>query len=180
MIKIFGTFLMALLLVGCQTNPTKESDGGSIVNMQKMSDMDATDTLIKALVKEGYSVTQTDAAQFIIAYEDQKYIMEPKINQGGMSRIVVTRLFGIKKEYRDSPELFIMFVSLNRELNFAKFSMLPQNRGGQIQASITFIDEQIDTREIRLFMEWMNSSISQIKEMVPPEALHMLERLELK
>ncbi len=74
-----------------------------------------------------------------------------------------------------------MIVSLNRNLNFAKFSMLPKNKAGQIQSSITFIketlNEELDSEEVKKFMLWMDDSLEQVRGMVAPELLHMLQKL---
>lgn len=174
-LTLFSLFLL-LTLSGCQTNPYQESSGTQLDLYQK-TNAEATDIIIKALMKEGYDVRQTAPDQFVVSYDNHQFIMEPRLIEGGLSRIVVSRLFGIKTEYRDSPELFTMIVALNRNLNLAKFSMLPENKAGQIQASITFIHERLDTEEIKQFMVWMDNSLDQVKQMAPPEALHMLEKI---
>lgn len=164
---------MLFTLSACQTFPT-QSENGQLVQFKDKTNIEANDMLIKVLQEEGYKVQASGPGQFILEYDNHAFIMEPKIIQGGLSRIVVSRLFEVKQEYRHSPELFVMIVALNRNLNFAKFSMLPENRAGQVQASITFINETLDTEEVKKFMQWMDDSLAQVKGMVPPEALHML------
>lgn len=170
-------FAALFLLSGCQLNPSKEASSGQVIDLSNKNNSEATEVLIQKLQEEGYEIRQTTPDQFVVSYDNHQFVMEPRIIEGGLSRIVVSRLFGIKPEYRDSPEIFMMIVALNRNLNFAKFSMLPENRAGQIQASITFIDERVHTEEIKQFIIWMDNSLDQVKQMVPPEALHMLEKL---
>lgn len=172
--RIIGLILFMLFtLSACQTFPSK-SENGQILQFKEKTNMEAADMLFKALQEEGYPVKPSAPGQFILEYDNHAFIMEPKLIQGGLSRIVVSRLFEVKPEYRHSPELFVMIVALNRNLNFAKFSMLPENQAGQVQTSITFIHETLDTDEVRQFLKWMDNSLAQVKGMVPPEALHML------
>lgn len=171
--------LLAVILLfsiaGCETSPYRHAKGIEL-NLYQKSNADATDLIIRALKEEGYEIFQTAPDQFLLNHDQHQYVMEPRLIEGGLSRIVVSRLVKIKPEYRNSQKLLAMIITLNRSLNLGKFSMLPENKGGQIQASITFIHETINTEEIRLFLIWMEQSLDQVKEMVTPETLHMLEK----
>lgn len=149
------------------------------INLQNQNNSEATDTLVTILQGNGLTAQKISSTQFLVRYHNHDFLMEPKIVEDGLSRIIVTRLFEIKEEYQHSPELFILVIALNRHLNFAKFSMLPENRAGQVQTAITFVDETIQILEIQKFLEWMDDSLDQIKQMVPPEALHMLKNKDV-
>lgn len=128
--RTVGLLLLSLFLVGCQVTPTKESSNSQVINFTNKTNLDATNILVETMAKKGFQVKKLSPSQFRVDYDGSHFIMEPRLVPGGLSRIVVSRLFGVKEEYRHSPELFVMIVSLNRNLNFAKFSMLPENKAG--------------------------------------------------
>lgn len=173
LLTIFG-FSLIVSLTGCSTTPSAPAKGDWVV-MHNQSNQQATETLVSALRKEGYEVKQVSPAQFIVFFDHQTFIMEPKINQGSLSRIVVSRVVGIKPKFRHSVELQDMTTTLNQNLNFAKFSLMDDNKAGQVQASITFIDERIDIEEIKQFMLWLDDSLGKVREMISPEILNMIE-----
>uniref|UniRef100_Q31ED3 Lipoprotein n=1 Tax=Hydrogenovibrio crunogenus (strain DSM 25203 / XCL-2) TaxID=317025 RepID=Q31ED3_HYDCU len=166
--------LMLLFLTGCTTVPHRFSNE-EVIDLQNKNNIEATTALVKTLKEKGFTTQKISPTQFLIRYNEHDFLMEPKIVEDGLSRIIVSRLFKIKEEYQESPELFVLIIALNRHLNFAKFSMLPENRAGQVQTAITFVDETIQILEIQQFLIWMDDSLNKIKNMVPPEALHMLE-----
>lgn len=168
-----------ILLSGCSQLPSKP-ETGSLVDLSGKNNAEATDILVDKMLKADYEAKKVGPEQFIIYYDNHTFIMEPKLVDKGLSRIVVSRVVGIKPVYRRAPELMAVTVALNRHLNFAKFSLLPNNTAGQVQASITFIHGQIDLEEIREFMLWMDASLNQVRHIVPPEILHMLEQPEAK
>jgi len=166
--------LTLVFLTGCDTLPHRLSTE-DIINLQHQNNSEATETLVTTLQNNGFTTQKISSTQLLVRYNGHDFLMEPKIVEDGLSRIIVSRLFEIKEAYQHSPELFVLVIALNRHLNFAKFSMLPENRAGQVQTAITFVDETVQILEIQKFLEWMDESLNQIKQMVPPEALHMLK-----
>lgn len=162
------------MLAGCSAFPTQKRFN-TVIDLKDRSNAEATIMLIHAMQKEGFSVMQTDIDQFVVRFAHHEYVMEPRMNPNGLSRIVVSRLFLIKREYRQSDVLDTMIMTLNQNLNFAKFAMLPDQKTGQIQSAVTFIDEQVSLDEVVEFMIWMEESLREIKKMVPAEALDMLQ-----
>lgn len=146
-----------------------------MIVLHEKDNKQATDIIVKTLLDEGYEAKKVNDTQFIVFYDQQTFIMEPKMVQGGLSRIVVNRVVRIKPEYRHSPELQAMTTVLNRKLNFAKFSLIDHNKAGQVQASITFINETVSTEEIRQFMLWLDDSLASVRSMVAPEVLQMID-----
>ncbi|WP_024851887.1 hypothetical protein [Hydrogenovibrio kuenenii] len=175
--RFFHWTLIALattVLFGCSSTPT-ESSGGKTIVLHNKTNLQATNILVTELRDEGYEVKQVNPTQFIVFYDNHTFIMEPKMIQGGLSRIVVSRVVGIKPKFRHSHELVAMTTVLNKKLNFAKFSLIDQNKAGQVQTSITFINETVNTEEIKQFMLWLDDSLAKVREMIAPEVLHMIE-----
>ncbi|MDX1795720.1 MAG: hypothetical protein R3219_03255 [Hydrogenovibrio sp.] len=171
-----------VLLSGCSQFPKKSANPAteSLVNLSGKNNEEATDILVGRLLEADYEAKKVAPGQFIVYFDQHTFIMEPKLVEKGLSRIVVSRVVGIKPVYRQAPELVAVTVALNRHLNFAKFSLLPNNAAGQVQASITFIHNRVDLEEIRQFMLWMDASLNQVRHIVPPEILHMLEQPSTK
>ncbi|BBN60426.1 hypothetical protein [Hydrogenovibrio marinus] len=168
------TIIILSSLSACSSTPSTPSEGKMIVLHEK-DNKQATDIIVKTMLDEGYETKKVNDTQFIVFYDQQTFIMEPKMIQGGLSRIVVNRVVKIKPKYRHSPELQAMTTVLNRKLNFAKFSLIDHNKAGQIQASITFINETVSTEEIRQFMLWLDDSLASVRSMVAPEVLQMID-----
>ncbi|MDG4812604.1 hypothetical protein P8629_06240 [Hydrogenovibrio sp. 3SP14C1] len=166
--------LTLVFLTGCDTLPHRISTDNTI-DLQYQNNSEATETLVTTLQNNGFTAKAISPTQLLVRYNDHDFLMEPKVIEDGLSRIIVSRLFEIKEEYQHSPELFVLVIALNRHLNFAKFSMLPENRAGQVQTAITFVDEKVQLLEIQKFLEWMDDSLNQIKQMVPPEAVQMIK-----
>lgn len=166
-----------LLVTGCENLSTQPStaQNDTLINLQGKSNAEAAKTLSNALQDSGYTVREAPQDRFIVMYNQHNYILEPKLMKNGLSRIVVSRLFEIKEEYQHSPKIFVLVTSLNRNLNFAKFSILPENRAGHVQTSITFIHETVSLDEIKQFIAWFDDSLAEVKHMVPAEALDMVK-----
>ncbi|MBD3822048.1 MAG: hypothetical protein IE914_07315 [Thiotrichales bacterium] len=174
--RCFQSILAIIILSGlsaCSSTPSSPS--GKMIVLHEKDNKQATDIIVKTLLDEGYEAKKVNDTQFIVFYDQQTFIMEPKMVQGGLSRIVVNRVVRIKPEYRHSPELQAMTTVLNRKLNFAKFSLIDHNKAGQVQASITFINETVSTEEIRQFMLWLDDSLASVRSMVAPEVLQMID-----
>lgn len=174
MIRLSLALLTLVFLTGCDTLPHRISTD-NVIDLQYQNNSEATETLVTTLQNNGFTAQEISPTQLLVRYNGHDFLMEPKIIEDGLSRIIVSRLFEIKEEYQHSPELFVLVIALNRHLNFAKFSMLPENKAGQVQTAITFVDEKVQLLEIQKFLEWMDDSLNQIKQMVPPEALHMIK-----
>ncbi|MGC9385996.1 MAG: YbjN domain-containing protein [Hydrogenovibrio sp.] len=163
-------------LSGCENLSTKPVDATHIeINLQNQTNAEATLSLAKQLENNGFTVKPVSDDQLVLRYNQHNYILEPKLHPKGLSRIVVSRLFEIKPEYQSSPNLFVLVTALNRDLNFAKFSILPENHAGHVQTAITFVDEKVSLDEIKQFIAWFDDSLAEVKQMVPPEALDMIQ-----
>lgn len=167
----FIVSLFALLLLsGCALTQTTSN------NWIKFNDQTpAPHTLAEALEKQGYITNILNADQIEVLYDNGRYIMEPRIQLGGLSRIVVSQVYPIKPEYRNNPEIFVTLSQLNSHLNCAKYIVLPGNKAAEVQSSITFIDDRLNIREVELFMGWMQQRIRQASSLVPNDTLRMFE-----
>ncbi len=166
-----------MLVTGCESlskQPSSPQDD-VMIDLKDKNNADATKILSNVLQDNGYTVRKVSQDQFIVTYNQHNYILEPKLMKNSLSRIVVSRLFEIKEEYQHSPKLFVLVTSLNRDLNFAKFSILPGNRAGHVQTAITFAHETVSLDEIKQFIAWFDDSLAEVKQMVPREALDMIK-----
>lgn len=131
--------------------------------------------LANALEKQGYITNVLNERQIEVLYGNGRYIMEPRVQLGGLSRVVVSQVYPIKPEYRNNPEIFVTLSHLNSRLNCAKYIVQPGNKAAEVQSSITFIDDRLSMREVELFMGWMQKRIRQASSLVPDDTLRMFE-----
>lgn len=131
--------------------------------------------LADALEEQGYITHILNDRQVEVLYGNGRYIMEPRIQLGGLSRVVVSQVYPIKPEHRNNPEIFVTLSHLNSHLNCAKYVVQPGNKAAEVQSSITFIDDRLSMREVELFMGWMQQRIRQASSLVPDDTLRMFE-----
>jgi hypothetical protein len=135
----------------------------------------AAETLAKALEGQGFITELLNDSQVEVIYDQSRYIMEPRIQTGRLSRIVVSQVYPIKAEHQNNPEIFITLSRLNTHLNCAKYIVQPGNKAAEVQSSMTFIDERLSVREVEYFMAWMQNRIRQASTLVPDDTLRMFE-----
>lgn len=135
----------------------------------------AAKTLANALENQGFITEVLNDRQIQVMYEHNRYIMEPRIQAGHLSRIIVSQVYAIKPEHQNNPEIFITLSQLNSHLNCAKYIVQPGNKAAEVQSSMTFIDERISLREVEYFMAWMQNRIRQASSLVPDDTLRMFE-----
>lgn len=167
----FIVSLFALLMLsGCALTQT-----GSNSWIKFNDQTPAHQVLAEALENQGYITNILNERQIEVLYGNGRYIMEPRIRPGGLSRIVVSQVYPIKAEHRNNPEIFVTLSHLNSHLNCAKYIVQPGNKAAEVQSSITFIDDRLSLREIELFMGWMQQRIRQASSLVPQDTLRMFE-----
>lgn len=157
-------------LVGCAHQPLQQNEWVTFTANQA-----PTQTLAEAMENNGYPARLRNNEQIEVEYANRTFIMEPRIQSGRLSRIVVSQIYPIKAEYQDNPDIFITLSTLNTKLNCAKYIVLPSNTAAEVQSSITFIDERVSMREIELFMAWMQNRVRQASSLVPEDTLRMFE-----
>ncbi|MBE0492772.1 MAG: hypothetical protein IBX48_00365 [Thiomicrospira sp.] len=167
----FIVSLFALLMLsGCALTQT-----GSNSWITFNDQTPATKVLAQALENQGYITTVLNERQIEVLYDNGRYIMEPRIRLGGLSRVVVSQVYPIKTEHQTNPEIFVTLSHLNSHLSCAKYILQPGNKAAEVQSSITFIDDRLSMREVELFMGWMQQRIRQASSLVPQDTLRMFE-----
>jgi hypothetical protein len=169
-LRFFALMFILAGLAGCAHTPQQSSAW-----IEFNANQPAAQTLRLALENHGYITRQRNYDQIEVEYGQGIFIMEPRIQAGRLSRIVVSQIYPIKAEYQDNPEIFITLSTLNTKLNCAKYIVLPGNQAAEVQSSMTFIDERISLREVELFMAWMQNRIKQASTLVPEDTLRMFE-----
>lgn len=168
--RFIFSLLALFILSGCAVTQTGSN------NWVKFSEQaTAHETLAQALEKQGYMTNVLNERQIEVFYDNHRFIMEPRIRLGGLSRIVVSQVYPIKVEHRNNPDIFITLSHLNNHLNCAKYIVQPGNKAAEVQSSITFIDDRLNMHEVELFMGWMRQRIRQASSLVPDDTLRMFD-----
>lgn len=169
-LRFFALMFIVIGLIGCAHQPPQSNDW-----IVFSANQPPTHSLRLALENQGYVARQRNSEQIEVEYGQGTFIMEPRIQAGRLSRIVVSQIYPIKAEYQDNPDIFITLSTLNTKLNCAKYIVLPGNTAAEVQSSMTFIDERIRLREVELFMAWMQNRVRQASSLVPEDTLRMFE-----
>ncbi|WP_044410170.1 hypothetical protein [Thiomicrospira microaerophila] len=168
--RVFASLFILVLLTGCASQPTQPQ------TLLQFSEPDkSVAQLSQALENEGYITKPLNAHQLEVYYGQHAFIMEPRIRPGQLSRIIVSQVYPIKPQHIDNPEIFVALSHLNTHLTCAKYIMQPGNRAAEVQSSITFIDEQVNMREVSLFMAWMLGRVQNASSLLPADTLQMFE-----
>ncbi|WFE67755.1 hypothetical protein P8S54_05820 [Thiomicrospira sp. R3] len=168
--RVFASFILLVLLTSCASQPTKNQSFIQFSAQDK-----ALAELAQALENEGYITKPINKHQLEVFYGQHAFIMEPRIRPGHLSRIIVSQVYPIKPQYINNPELFVTLSNLNTHLTCAKYIMQPGNKAAEVQSSITFIDEQVNMREVSLFMAWMLGRVQSASSLLPSGTLDMFE-----
>lgn len=161
---------VALTLTACANQPNRQD-----VTIQFNANQAPTETLARALENQGYVTKIRNERQIDVFYGERVFIMEPRITKGALSRIIVSKVYPIKAEHQNNPEIFVTLSKLNTHLTCAKYMMQPGNKAAEVQSSITFIDESVSVREVELFMAWMQNRVRHASSLVPKDTLRMFE-----
>lgn len=168
--RLLMSLLLMFTLSGCASLQDKKASWIEFKPQQN-----AAETLANALQQQGYISEVISDDQVQVMYDQSRYIMEPRIQSGQLSRIVVSQVYPIKAEHQNNPEIFITLSRLNTHLNCAKYIVQPGNKAAEVQSSMTFIDERVNIREVEQFMAWMQNRIRQASSLVPDDTLRMFE-----
>ena len=168
--KLILTIMLAFSLFGCAS-----MDKNSTVWIEFEKSIPPIITLDQNLQKAGYVSRRIGENQLQIEYGNATFTMEPKIRDGGLSRIIVSQIYKVKPESRHNPELFVTLSKLNSQLSCAKYIMLPGNNAAEIQSSVTFIDQKLQLRELEQFLAWLQTRIREASTLVPESTLNMFE-----
>ena len=129
-------------------------------------DKAATKKLAEFLKAHGVTIVSQDDTSIAVRYRGIGAILQPKLDGGkGIDRIVATRVFAPKDEYRGKPEIADLALKLNQKLNIAKF-WVHEDGTLMLSAQITFMDE-LHLAWIAAFFDWMAAQAAQMAALVP-------------
>jgi hypothetical protein len=129
-------------------------------------DKAATKKLAEFLKGHGFAIISQEESSLAVRYRGIGAILQPKLDGGkGIDRIVVTRVFAPKDDFRGKPEIADLAVKLNHKLNIAKF-WVHDDGTLMLSAQITFMDE-LHLAWIAAFFDWMAAQAAQMAALVP-------------
>jgi hypothetical protein len=129
-------------------------------------DKAATKKLAEFLKGHGFAVVSQEESSLAVRYRGIGAILQPKLDGGkGIDRIVVTRVFAPKDDFRGKPEIADLAVKLNHLLNIAKF-WVHDDGTLMLSAQITFMDE-LHLAWIAAFFDWLAAQAAQMVALVP-------------
>ena len=129
-------------------------------------DKAATKKLAEFLKAHGVAIVTQEDTALGVRYRGIGAILLPKLDGGkGIDRIVVTRLFAPKDEYRGKPEVAALAVKLNQKLNIAQF-WVHDDGNLMVTSHITFLDE-LHLAWIAAFFDWITGQAAQMAALVP-------------
>jgi hypothetical protein len=136
-------------------------------------DVAATTIFAEFLKQNGFQIIKQEPKAVAVRYKGVGAILLPKIYANDqIDRIIVTRIFGPKQEYRGRPEINQLALELNDKLNIAQYWV---HSDGNLMATthITFVDE-LTLAELDAFFVWLGQSTRQMVRVVP-RAAELLE-----
>jgi hypothetical protein len=165
---IIISFLIANLIASCNSNllkPNYQSEG-FVFKTETSNNELATDELVKFLNDNAFNVKRLGESELRVDYDGGKFVMQPKVSENGLDRIVVSKLFGIQKRYQNTIEILAFIVKLNQKLNIGQFSLSNNSDTLIILSNITFVNK-LEMVEFRKFMKFFNTSIKAIITTIP-------------
>ena len=119
------------------------------------------------LRENGWEVVQQEKGFVKVQYQGTIAFLLPKIYAAPtrVDRVVITRFFGPKDEYRGKPEMRELAAMLNDKLNVAQFRI--DNDGDlAVTGSITFMDE-LPLDLLVGYFNWMQGFVPLMLQTVP-------------
>jgi hypothetical protein len=136
------------------------------VMLEGDDDKAATKKLAVFLKAHGFTIVNQEDSAIGVRYRGIGAILLPKLDGGRViDRIVVTRIFTPKDEYRGKPEIAELALKLNQKLNIAQF-WVHEDGTLMVTSQITFMDE-LRLAWIAAFFDWMGAQAAQMAAVVP-------------
>ncbi|HEY3354597.1 MAG TPA: YbjN domain-containing protein [Polyangia bacterium] len=146
--------------------PAAAGGGGPKLTLLGDDDVRATSLFADFLRQNGIQVLKQEPKAVVVRHRGVGAIMLPKIYNGNtIDRVIVTRVFGPKPEYRGRPEIAQLALELNDKLNIAQF-WVHTDGNLMLTTHITFLDE-LTLAELDAFFVWMSQTTRQMLQVVP-------------
>lgn len=120
---------------------------------------EATDLFAAFLGDHGVNIYSV-RDYFVVVQDRFRILMEPKMSEDDLDRIVVHVIFSVKSFYKGSRPILDFVNGLNRKYNIGGFYI---NDDGDFafQTQLTFIDH-LCWDEVGMFIDWVNQSLGAI------------------
>ena len=132
-------------------------------------DKAAAKKLAEFMKEHGATIVTHEDDSIGVRYRGIGAVLQPRLDGGkGIDRIVITRVFAPKDEYRGKPEIAELALRLNQKVNIAKF-WVHDDGTLMVSAQITFMDE-LHLAWIAAFFDWMAAQAAHMAAVVPETA----------
>ncbi|MBY6187978.1 YbjN domain-containing protein [Marinobacter hydrocarbonoclasticus] len=150
------------LLGGCASM----GNGGNNIDMAGMTNEQATEALVTALSDQKYQVKRVSGQALMVEYDNSHFMMQPKLTDNALDRIVIAKYYVLHPELAQTPELLLLIGQLNQRMDFAKFVLIEEGRGVEVRGAATFVDT-ISVEELTRFMDWTDAGLRALREAFP-------------
>lgn len=164
--------LLSLMFLSCAARQSSLSESGENIVSTTSDDEVAARKLADLLEYNGVSIRKRGDDWIGVEINDTNFVLQPKMSNEGIDRIVAQVYLGIEDEYRNSQEVKEMVWKLNQNFNVAQF-YLDSDGDLVMLMPITFVD-RINLKEIKYSLEFMSKSILKVV-LHAPEALNYLQ-----
>jgi hypothetical protein len=165
--------LIFFVITGCATQykgtemEVPQNRGVFVVKKIHSEDNEEATTALSYFLKDNsFRASRYGQTTLLVEYDGGKFILNPKMQEGDLSRIVVTKYYGVKTEYQGTTELLALALVLNNKFNIGQFSLSEDGDALILQGNITFVDS-IDVIEIRKFLDYFNVLLSYGYDSIP-------------
>jgi hypothetical protein len=135
-------------------------------------DKAAAKKLAEFMKAHGATIVTQEESSIGVRYRGIGAVLQPRLDGGkGIDRIVITRVFAPKDEFRGKPEIAELAVKLNEKVNIAKF-WVHEDGTLMLSSQITFMDE-LHLAWIAAFFDWMAAQAAQMAAVVPETAKYL-------
>lgn len=139
------------------------------VMLEGDDDKAAARKLGEFLKAHGATIVSQEDGSIGVRYRGVGAVLQPRLDGGkGIDRIVATRVFAPKDEYRGKPEIAELALKLNQRVNIAKF-WVHEDGTLMLSSQLTFMDE-LRLAWIAAFFDWLAAQAANMAAMVPEAA----------
>ncbi|ADN74316.1 hypothetical protein Fbal_0102 [Ferrimonas balearica DSM 9799] len=160
--SIAAVLLSTALLGGCASL----TSSGTMLDLAGKTNQEATDALVTALTDKQYKVQRVSGQSLMVEYDNSHFMMQPKLTEDGLDRIVITKYYVLHPDLAQTPELLLLIGQLNQRMDFAKFVLIEEGRGVEVRGAATFVDT-ISVEELTRFMDWTDAGLRALREAFP-------------
>lgn len=154
--------LSTSLLGGCASM----GQSGNVLDLAGKTNEQATEALVTALTEQQYKVQRVSGQSLMVEYDNSHFMMQPKLTEDGLDRIVIAKYYVLHPELAQTPELLLLIGQLNQRMDFAKFVVIEEGRGVEVRGAATFVDT-ITIEELTRFMDWTDAGLRALREAFP-------------